>query len=646
MGCRNPETPNPTYIRTLNPSKLAHRLTRYCRTDSQKVYAIHHWITHHIRYDVKNYYSYGRASKPVSLTRILRRRKGIFGEYSALFRKLCTSSGVESAIINGYSKGQYYSTGNPFYMETHSWNGVYLGGQWLLVDATWDAGGIQLFKRSLKGKLLQFFTFGRQDHIVYNPHFIQRPNEKYYLRNGVYMKTDHIAAVPLWQVHRPTYSLAEAEADSSFYYKYFLTHNLAKDSLHPQRRLFAKINDRENQIISGEQAHIFNKRNHFAPGISFKLKAEDKFDQLNPQSYDSLKFYTDANLGKMYLIQALAHFDSNQTMLSNQYSNLIQRLEAKRKMLKGDHQVLLAETKASSNLLNIGYKNARSGSSLASGWKSYGNRQYQKVKSGKPFVAAKNAVKTKEADSAKFVKRIRHLLDSSVSVMAGLYQSFVRLDSLYETAYWRMADYQTQSMDYAKITKHLCDLRISGSEDPDLVVRILKDSLIKHHKQTGKLLLNDPGKMVVADWNEAATKVKSHYDKLFKIHSLIEAECVNLKKCCHSSTTAKGFRQQNLSAYGSALSHAFPEIDKIQIQTENLKIACLDHRKTSVNEAYWYQQELITGMYMYSIAAKHFKNQYQGWKSETGIVKKECTKKQTELRKSTSEFEKNRKARG
>ena len=77
-------------------------------------------------------------------------RRGVCGDYSLLFLHLCLRASIPCV----------YEAGNPFILN-HAWNSVYLNGQWLFVDTTWDDkdNGKVLYTYYLKDR----FTF-MKDH--------------------------------------------------------------------------------------------------------------------------------------------------------------------------------------------------------------------------------------------------------------------------------------------------------------------------------------------------------------------------------------------------------------------------------------------------------------------------------------------------
>ena len=170
------------YFSSLKVEKLAKKLTSNLESDSEKVIAIHSWITHTIKFDVKKWLSFNYT--PISVRKTLIRRKTI--DYSLLFHELCTYSNIQSTIVSGYTKNKYIDITEKFYSDEQTWNAVYVNNQWKLIDACFDAGEIVYYKRTFAGYFIFALTLGTSDRLVYKPHFNHSPQKNYLLKSGVY----------------------------------------------------------------------------------------------------------------------------------------------------------------------------------------------------------------------------------------------------------------------------------------------------------------------------------------------------------------------------------------------------------------------------------------------------------------------------
>jgi hypothetical protein len=139
-----------------------------------KARAIFRWITDNIAYDYKffnKYYYKGREPKGFScegdsmecdvkkkvweieyVNNVLDKKRAVCQGYSMLFKKMCDIAGIESEVVPGYIRTQYYEVGSPGEL-IHAWNSVKINSDYYLLDATWAAGGCA---KDEDGKLLSF----------------------------------------------------------------------------------------------------------------------------------------------------------------------------------------------------------------------------------------------------------------------------------------------------------------------------------------------------------------------------------------------------------------------------------------------------------------------------------------------------------
>lgn len=120
---------------------LAKKIARDSRTDSEKVYAIYHWIATNIVYDnqlrlntdlQKEIY----VSEENVIMNVLERRKALCGGFAFLFKALCNKVGISAEVVHGFTKN-YLSDIPDDKTPTHTWNAVNLNGHWELLDITW-----------------------------------------------------------------------------------------------------------------------------------------------------------------------------------------------------------------------------------------------------------------------------------------------------------------------------------------------------------------------------------------------------------------------------------------------------------------------------------------------------------------------------
>ena len=102
-----------------------------------KAKTLHDWICDNIAYDTNIYFS-GRVTAQDYIS-VLKKKQAVCSGYSNLFNQMCKLAGIESIVINGYSKGFGY-TGKIGKNTDHAWNAINTGNKWYLIDVTWDAG--------------------------------------------------------------------------------------------------------------------------------------------------------------------------------------------------------------------------------------------------------------------------------------------------------------------------------------------------------------------------------------------------------------------------------------------------------------------------------------------------------------------------
>lgn len=135
---QNIESDDNTIISTAN------EITAGLNDDYSKALAIHDWVANNIYYDSSlaeskdvDYRTYKASAKVV-----LKEKTGVCAGIANLYASLLRASGIPAKKINGYalesdnihwSEGLYEGEDS-----NHSWNEVYVGDRWMLVDTTWD----------------------------------------------------------------------------------------------------------------------------------------------------------------------------------------------------------------------------------------------------------------------------------------------------------------------------------------------------------------------------------------------------------------------------------------------------------------------------------------------------------------------------
>ncbi|MEI7503594.1 MAG: transglutaminase domain-containing protein [Paludibacter sp.] len=151
--------------------EIAKYLTRNITSPTDKVRAIYIWITHNIKYDLAKMNSNSTYFNSQDLVDdVLENRKGVCANYAQLFHSCCQAVGVQSHVINGYTK-QDGKIAN----ISHAWNAVKIEKQFFCIDATWAAG---------------YLDGGKYVHTFRDDYFLISPTE--------FIKT-HMPFDPIWQ---------------------------------------------------------------------------------------------------------------------------------------------------------------------------------------------------------------------------------------------------------------------------------------------------------------------------------------------------------------------------------------------------------------------------------------------------------------
>ena len=107
-------------------------------TNPEKARAIFIWIATNIQYDVDNMFAINfYEKKEDKISKPLLSRKGICENYAALFNDVCTKVGIQSFVIEGYTKQNGFADYIP-----HAWCAAFIDGSWFLFDPTWGSGYI------------------------------------------------------------------------------------------------------------------------------------------------------------------------------------------------------------------------------------------------------------------------------------------------------------------------------------------------------------------------------------------------------------------------------------------------------------------------------------------------------------------------
>ncbi|PWT73719.1 MAG: hypothetical protein C5B59_12645 [Bacteroidetes bacterium] len=160
------------------PDSLSHDLegignfiNSHFQTPKEKSRAIFVWITNNIQYDVANMFAINFYEDSASkILKALQTRRGICENYASLFSAICQKVGIESVVVEGYTKQRGFVDYIP-----HAWNAAMINGTWYLFDPTWGSG------------------------YVSNGKFVKSMNESYFMASPENFVKSHMPFDYLWQ---------------------------------------------------------------------------------------------------------------------------------------------------------------------------------------------------------------------------------------------------------------------------------------------------------------------------------------------------------------------------------------------------------------------------------------------------------------
>jgi transglutaminase/protease-like cytokinesis protein 3 len=159
---------------------LAKNLCEGYDTEHEKFRIIFRWITQNVEY------KYGRQGTDPN--EILRKGKAVCEGYTSLLEAMCRAVGLKCETILGYSKS-YVDFDIPLQMKepTHSWNAIYLLGEWHLVDVTWSAGNFDPKRRKFKRSFDETWFLTDPEFFIYSHYPV---NLRWLLNNEPMKKRD------------------------------------------------------------------------------------------------------------------------------------------------------------------------------------------------------------------------------------------------------------------------------------------------------------------------------------------------------------------------------------------------------------------------------------------------------------------------
>lgn len=163
---------------------LAYKLTHYFTAEEEKFRAIYKWISINIEYDYALFeenrqkrIKLANQNKDLSewnakfTSRVVnvlnKHHRTVCSGYASLLRELCTLSGLNCVIIDGYGRtSQSNIRGAGF--ANHSWNAVQLNNKWYLCDVTWSSGAYDIQQQAYVKKFEECYFLANPDLFIRN----------------------------------------------------------------------------------------------------------------------------------------------------------------------------------------------------------------------------------------------------------------------------------------------------------------------------------------------------------------------------------------------------------------------------------------------------------------------------------------------
>ena len=249
---------------TKTPTVLAQKLTAEYQDPSIKVIAMTYWIAKNIKYDYKafiNRSAYGKNSK-----KVLKKKRALCGEYAELFNEMCSSVGIDSETVGGYTKDYDFSIVDTLYRAEHAWTATKINGEWVLMDITWGSGYIKPKKQYL-ARLLWF--------LISKPYDVKSKFKKHYNPDWFYvhptrMIQSHFPILDIFQLqNKPTTIDEFIKGEISF------SPNVNRSSVGLND--FSSKSNYDKWVYSAENGNLNNLQNNRVLGFNYLLISDSLF---------------------------------------------------------------------------------------------------------------------------------------------------------------------------------------------------------------------------------------------------------------------------------------------------------------------------------------------------------------------------------
>jgi hypothetical protein len=216
----------------LSTAAIAKYINANFKTENDKIRAVFYWTSSNISYDVKNMFAVNFDETPQDrITKTLQTKKGICGDYAAIFNEIATLVGVKSVVISGYTKQN-----GKIDTLSHAWCAAKIDNKWYVFDPTWGSGSLA------------------------NGKFVKKINNYYFKTEPSKIISSHIAFDYLWQflnypITNAEFYVGKTQIDKTKKYFDFEMEILKQSSLSEIDRLFEsnvriEKNGLKNALIS------------------------------------------------------------------------------------------------------------------------------------------------------------------------------------------------------------------------------------------------------------------------------------------------------------------------------------------------------------------------------------------------------------
>ncbi|QBN19623.1 transglutaminase domain-containing protein [Flavobacterium nackdongense] len=156
---------------TTSTQEIAKFIAANFKTDNEKIRAVFYWTASSISYDVANMFAVNFEETPQDrITKTLKTKKGICGDYAAIFNEIANLVGIKSVVISGYTKQN-----GKIADLAHAWCAAKIDNKWYVFDPTWGSGSLT------------------------NGKFVKKINTYYFKGEPSKMITSHMPFDYLWQ---------------------------------------------------------------------------------------------------------------------------------------------------------------------------------------------------------------------------------------------------------------------------------------------------------------------------------------------------------------------------------------------------------------------------------------------------------------